>query len=204
MTQIKNILLILLLAVGWTACSKTGEKPEPVQETVPVEDSTVSGFKTYTIQAGQHYATENPIQELNGTELAFAVRFDSSCRYETKNPENQDDINKLMGFSDNGFQHHENSARVGWRWKNRKIELFAYCYAGGQRSFSLLGKTSIGDTLQLAIKLSPAGYEFQLNGVSTFMKRSATGSTIRGYLLYPYFGGDEPAPHRMRMEIFRY
>lgn len=109
--------------VGWTACSKTGEKPtQESEETLPNTGAIVgAGFKTYTILAGAHYATENPIEKVTGDSIAFTVRFDSTCRYQTKNSRNQDDINKLMGFSDNGVLHHQNSARVGWRWKKEKI-----------------------------------------------------------------------------------
>lgn len=189
--------------VGWTACSKTGENPtQESEETLPSTGATVgAGFKTYTILAGAHYATENPIEKVTGDSIAFTVRFDSTCRYQTKNPRNQDDINKLMGFSDNGVLHHQNSARVGWRWKKEKIELFAYCYAEGNRSFVKLGEVAIGDTAKLLIRLSPVGYEFRYKGVSTIMSRGLTGSTINGYLLYPYFGGDEPAPHTMKLWI---
>lgn len=108
-----------------------------------------------------------------------------------------------MGFSDNGVLHHQNSARVGWRWKKEKIELFAYCYAEGARSFVKLGDVAIGDTARLMIRLSPVGYEFQYKGVSTIMSRGVTGSSINGYMLYPYFGGDEPAPHTMKLWIKR-
>jgi hypothetical protein len=205
MTQIRKSLWFLLLVVGWTACSKTGENPtQESEETLPNTGATVgAGFKTYTILAGAHYATENPIEKVTGDSIAFTVRFDSTCRYQTKNPRNQDDINKLMGFSDNGVLHHQNSARVGWRWKKEKIELFAYCYAEGTRSFVKLGEVAIGDTARMLIKLSSVGYEFQYKGVSTIMSRGLTGSTTNGYLLYPYFGGDEPAPHTMKLWIKR-
>jgi hypothetical protein len=204
MTQIRKSFWLLLLVVGWTACSKTGEEPEQESEqNIPTGSTVDAGFKTYTILAGAHYATENPIEKVSGDSIAFTVRFDSTCRYQTKNPRNQDDINKLMGFSDNGMMHHQNSARVGWRWKKEKIELFAYCYAEGVRSFVKLGDVAIGDKARLMIKLSPLGYEFQYKRVSTIMSRGVTGSSINGYLLYPYFGGDEPAPHTMKLWIKR-
>jgi len=179
MTQIRKSLWFLLLVVGWTACSKTGENPtQESEETLPNTGATVgAGFKTYTILAGAHYATENPIEKVTGDSIAFTVRFDSTC--------------------------HQNSARVGWRWKKEKIELFAYCYAEGTRSFVKLGEVAIGDTARLQIKLSPVGYEFQYKGVSTIMSRGLTSSSINGYLLYPYFGGDEPAPHTMKLWIKR-
>lgn len=88
MTQIRKSLWLLLLVVGWTACSKTGEKPEQESsQTNPVtEQIEGAGFKTYTILAGEHYATENPIEKISGESLTFTVRFDSTCRYQTKIP----------------------------------------------------------------------------------------------------------------------
>jgi hypothetical protein len=48
MTQIRKSLWFLLLVVGWTACSKTGEKPEQESEqTNPVtEQIEGAGYKT--------------------------------------------------------------------------------------------------------------------------------------------------------------
>ena len=217
-TPMRNALWLLLLVVSFTACSKTSEQPAPAPVEQPgpqtpdpgsgspitgTDSATAKKFKQYTILAGQHYATENPVTPISGDSLAFSVRFDSSCAYQTIDPGNQDDINKLMGFSDNCPLHQVHSARVGWRWKNQKIELLAYCYTAGKRSFKLLGAISPCDTARLSIRLSSAGYEFQLNGVSTFMARGPKHPSINGYLLYPYFGGDEVAPHTMKLWISR-
>lgn len=164
------------------------------------ESFAPAGFKTFTILAGQHYARENAVQKLDGTALAFEVLFDSTCIYQTRKAENQADINKLLGFSDNS-SHHSNSARFGWRWNRDRIELLAYCYADGKRSFQLLGNLAIGERADLYVGLRPEFYEFQMNGETTLMKRTVTGTTINGYMLYPYFGGDETAPHTMRVAV---
>ncbi|UII26213.1 hypothetical protein LVD15_23400 [Fulvivirga maritima] len=86
----------------------------------------------YTIRAGSH--SSNPMPEgFSDDELVFTALFDSSAVYKTEAEANQADINKLMGFSDCGAHHHENSARFGWRWYNDELQVFAYCYVDGVR-----------------------------------------------------------------------
>lgn len=202
--------MVLLLQAGLViSCSKIVEpleEPEPdstpapiVEE--PVSPSVPSAFTIYKIMEGSHHAYNVPMQTVSGNSLVFKARFDSSCVYTARKPQNQDDINKLYGFSDNATNHQTHSARVGWRWKNERIELFAYCYAFGNRSFTLLGTANLNEWVDLSIRLSAAGYEFQYKGASTFMKRGPSQPTIGGFMLFPYFGGDESAPHTVRIDI---
>lgn len=53
----------------------------------------------YTIQKGKNYCEGNTYSIIDGTALLdFLVVFDSSCIYANADPNNQPDINKLMGF----------------------------------------------------------------------------------------------------------
>ncbi|WP_315819110.1 hypothetical protein [Paraflavitalea speifideaquila] len=180
-----NALLLLLL--GLAACQKT-DIPE--------------GFKEYIIPKGAHYATENSYQVVNKTELHFLVLFDSSSIYTSIDPKNNGDINKLYGFSDCGTQHQENSARVGWVWNGKAIELYAYCYANSIRSSKLLGSIAIGTPCELTIRPEASQYRFEQNGFpAVYMKRGCNTPGISGYQLYPYFGGDETAPQEVHIYI---
>jgi hypothetical protein len=158
-------------------------------------------FSKYTIKKGQHYCDQSTFKSINLTELKFIVRFDSTAIYQTVAAENQYDINKLYGFSDNNADHHQFSARFGWRWSEGALHLFAYVYNSGVMSFEELGTVSIGTENTCSIKITPAEYIFSLNKISKNMPRAGTTPTATGYQLYPYFGGDETAPHDIRIWI---
>lgn len=187
---IRSVCALLLLAT--IACSKKVTLPE---------ENPYPGYTEFLIPAKQHYAVNNTYQTIDQKELRFMALFDSSCIYTNSNPENIFDINKLYGFSDCGSLHHENSARVGWLWNGKMIELYAYCYTGSVRKNVLLGTTAIGTPADLGISVQPNQYQFFYNGTITTVPRHCTNNSAQGYKLYPYFGGDETAPHDIRVFI---
>jgi hypothetical protein len=159
------------------------------------------GFIKYTIRAGKHYSDQNDFRHINYAELKFIVRFDSSAIYQTISPENQEDINKLYGFSDNNEEHHLFSARIGWRWSDGALRLFSYVYNNGTASFTELGTTTIGNEDTCSIKVNGSSYIFKVNNITKIIPRASTTATAIGYQLYPYFGGDEAAPHDIYIRI---
>ncbi|HET6245157.1 MAG: hypothetical protein H0V01_06595 [Bacteroidetes bacterium] len=158
-------------------------------------------FITYTIPAGEHRATSN-VKILTGNELRFKILFDSSAMYTLQDPVNQYSINKLYGFSDCNSQHHNNSARIGWRWLNNKLELFAYCYVESERSSQLLTTIEIGKEYECVLGASDNNYFFTINGTTCMVKRGCNKTKVK-YYLYPYFGGTEPATHDITIKIKR-
>ncbi|HVF81334.1 MAG TPA: hypothetical protein VM884_05350 [Flavisolibacter sp.] len=160
-----------------------------------------TSFKQFVIPQGEHYATENGLKPLEIAELKFVVKFDSSAIYQTTNPENQYDINKLYGFADNSEPHHLYSARFGWRWSDGALRLFAYTYNRGVRDSKELGTVAIGKEMECSIKVAGEVYLFSLEGKTETMARLSTTPTAKGYQLYPYFGGDEVAPHQVKIWI---
>ena len=131
----------------------------------------------------------------------FLARFDSTAIYQTQSIENQYDINKLYGFSDNNSDHHQYSARFGWRWSDKALRLFAYVYNGGAVISKELTTVMIGAEVNCSIRISGDNYLFTVNGITTSMPRTATTDKAKGYQLYPYFGGDESAPHQINIWI---
>ena len=129
------------------------------------------------------------------------ARFDSSCRYKNQAEQNNSDINKLYGFSDCGAQHHISSARFGWVSVGDSIELHGYIYVNGERKSKYLESISLNTDVELSISLSENTYVFLVNGKQTIMPRQCDAEKIDGYQLYPYFGGDETAPHEMYIFI---
>lgn len=165
--------------------------------TTPVATS----FVNYTIKQGSQFSDLNFYRSINLAEQKFIVKFDSSAIYTTADPTNQADINKLYGFSDNDSAHHLFSARFGWYWLNNALWLHAYVYNNGVQSNQSLGTVEIGKEINCSIKVNTATYIFSVNGAATTMPRTSKTPVAKGYQLYPFFGGDENAPHDIKIAI---
>lgn len=189
--------LVMLLFAG-IACQKA---PLTENLSTPAKTGDPSGFTEYLIPKGAHYTTGNNFKPVETEEMKFTVRFDSSCIYQTTDPENQWDINKLYGFSDNNATHQEFSARFGWRWSEGALRLFAYTYNNSIRNSRELAVVPIGKNISCAIGVTNETYVFSVGEKTETMPRLSKTATAKGYQLYPYFGGDEAAPHEVRVWI---
>ena len=196
----KNAFWLFLLPIV-VSCSK-----EPVAPRLPVPTGTgetppaPEPGTLYTIPQGQHYATSNSFKALTKTQLRFRVKFDNSAMYQSLDPQNQADINKLYGMSDCGGLHHTNSARFGWRWYQNRLELLAYSYRNGVNTSTLLSAISPNQWYTCELQLTDSAYVFLVNGQRVEHPRGCSGPG-QGYQLYPYFGGDEVAPHAVTIRI---
>jgi hypothetical protein len=159
-----------------------------------------NSFVTYIINTGEHYSNNNGILLMtNISEMKFIAKFDSSAIYTSVIPINQADIHKLYGFSDNNTQHHDNSARIGWRWFNDELQLLGYVYNNTVRSNIFIKSVPLNTEINCSIKIIGNKYIFTVDGSSIEMPRTSTIQS--GYKLYPYFGGDEVAPHTIKILI---
>ena len=153
----------------------------------------------FVIEEGDHSST-NKVSLFTGSQMIFEAAFDESAIYETVSASNQADINKLKGFSDCSSHHHSNSARFGWRWYDDELQIHAYTYADGNRSYEELGTVEIDEVATYSIEIDSDRYLFTFDGVTTEMDRGCSGSGVK-YKLYPYFGGDETAPHDITIYV---
>lgn len=181
-------LLFILLCCG--SCQWLGNTP-----------SFGDDYITYKISKGNHEIDNNSNGLFTGNEMKFQAIFDSTCIYKTVDPGNQFDINKLMGFSDCSSQHHENSARFGWNWKENALHIYAYIYVSGQRQEKELGTAELGKTASFKLSTLNNTYIFVYNGNTTIMPRHCSGGLGIAYKLLPYFGGDEVAPQDIKIKI---
>jgi hypothetical protein len=163
------------------------------------EKKEANTYQTYVIEKGSHQSDHEIGEIINDSILHFNVVFDSSAVYQEIEEENAKDVNKLFGMSDCGMMHHMNSARIGWRWFKGNLELFAYAYSNGKREITKIGSFNINTELKCTIICTKGKYIFEVNGEKTETKRSC--NIDEHYLLYPYFGGDETAPHRIKIKI---
>jgi hypothetical protein len=163
--------------------------------------TTSSGFIQYNIVQGQHSSDKSTFKSVELTTLDFIVKFDITAIYQSKTGENQYDINKLYGFSDNNSDHHQFSARIGWGWNDGALRLYAYVYNEGKMTSKELAAIPIGAEVTCSIKVEGNQYVFTVNGKTGNMPRLSKTPTAQGYMLYPYFGGDETAPHDVHVWI---
>ncbi|NDK54497.1 hypothetical protein GWO68_01075 [Pontibacter sp. BT213] len=181
----------MLSVIALSGCQTATVTPAPVPEEIkPV---------VYTIKKGQHDSNA-PFQIRNVSSLKFEATFNASAMYETAVKENQADINKLYGVADCHTDHHTNSVRFGWRWFNDQLEIHAYTYRNKERQSKLLGVVELNKTYTYEIVLADNKYIFKLNGETVELPRNCNGKG-EGYQLYPYFGGDEVAPHDVTIAI---
>ena len=190
MTRLHYVCMAVLLM----ACSKGIDTPSETTGKYPL-------YTLHTIKQGAHYAETNRFEIFRETGVWFSVIFDSSAVYSTLKSENRYDINKLYGFSDCSSAHHANSARFGWRWNGESVDILAYTYVNSIRQTKLLGTASIGEAGEYSLTIDKNVYRFGYKGQVVEMPRYCDTDKVTGYKLFPYFGGDETAPHDISVYI---
>lgn len=193
--RILPVAVALTMLLG--ACSKTIDSVKDRFGANAPADATI----THLIARGTHNSQKNGYKPVNTTEMKFRVTFDNSAKYQTAHPDNQGDINKLYGFSDNNQEHHTNSARIGWRWYQNELQLHAYVYNNGVQSDKLITSVPLHQPIDCSIRIAGNEYIITANGSTVHMPRTSATATAVGYQLYPYFGGDEAAPQDITILI---
>jgi len=160
----------------------------------------------YVIDQGDHYSHRDGmlprlINLKDGRHLLFDASFSASCLYVPKN----DDINKLYGFTDCNSLIHENSVRFGWRVNSdERIEIFAYYYVDSHLNYKSMGFTGPNMVNHYEIWAKDGTYWFRFN--SEIFETLRVKNCVKGirFRAFPYFGGNETAPHDMEIEILEY
>jgi hypothetical protein len=195
MLNVKNVLAATFMAaVMITGCTR-----EPVETTNDSPAKAAGGFTEYIIPAGGQYSNNAVAASISTSLYKFEVYFDSSAIY-TVPTADQHDINKLSGFADNGSVHLQFSARFGWRWSDDHLRLFGYVHNNGQVQEKEIGVIEIGKIYTCSIKINGSSYVFDVAGLhSVSLPRAATTHKAEGYRLFPYFGGNNVAPHEIHI-----
>ncbi len=191
----RNLLTALALVL-LISCQKEISHDQPAPPPVVTPQ-----WVEHIIVKGAHNSDKNIFKAFNKVEQNFMVRFNNSAIYQTVNPSNQPDINKLYGFSDNNQEHHTNSARIGWRWYQNELQLLAYIYNNSIQSDKFITAVPLNQDINCSIKAEGNLYTFKVNNVVVTMPRASTTAGAVGYQLYPYFGGDEPSPQEIKIQI---
>lgn len=157
------------------------------------------------IKKGTHGPFFDFVAHLGIKEYSFKAKFNRNCLYNKLEPEN--DWNKLFGFSQ-GF-HHENSVRIGWRRIEmfpNSLEICVYAYVNGERVIDPFYVVSIDKWYKFSIvhdkyKTTVTLIDEKHRSSVRVIRRSNDLGRMPGYFLFPYFGGQETAPHDMKIDF---
>lgn len=155
-------------------------------------------IETFTIKKGDHYSYH--AHKVVGNTIKYDVLFEPSCAYNLGNA-NQYDVNKLFGFNACNSLHHENSARFGWVYLDGIIEIYAYVYENGVRDIEQIATVNINEWNSFELINTGASYAFKVNNTLYIWDKENPCVTKYNYMLYPYFGGDEVAPHDIHIQF---
>lgn len=164
----------------------------------------------FRIPAGRHRA--RPLRFglwRNRQIFTWQVTFMPSCIYNLNGPD-QDDTNKLCGIGYLPGGHHKDSARFGWRYADKKgmIELSAYCYVDGNRVINHICFCEIGKTYRIQLRALYRNYVFECDEISNKYLKPTGGIVVKPnhtkklqYRLGVFFGGNQVAPHEIKIEL---
>lgn len=199
-----TLFAVCPLALSLACQKKTsgGEIPVAPMPAVPLTAEDTLPWVTYHIPQGAHYSLEDTFSFFPYDTLRFRFSFNESARYKNANPLNQRDWNKLLGFSDCGGHHQQNSARLVWRYDTliSAVEIGWYTYTNAHRAYAALDTVSIHDTLRAVLFRTDQKYTFEVEKQVITLDRLCN-SRVFSYALLPYFGGDEAASQDIQIHV---
>ena len=163
-------------------------------------------YKNFYIKEGRHYPKGFHFKLTSNNIVTCSAFFDENCLYQIEG-ENASDTNKLFGFS-SAIHHHIQSARIAWRCMDgENIELLTYCYVDGDIQFDYMHTLDVIKPRQIfdaSITDRNRDYLFRYKRDDVEVEYIIPKNCNRinqHYLLYPYFGGNEVAPHDMNIYL---
>lgn len=190
----KKLLLGMLLTLATTSCM--------------MEQGFLHYFNEFTVEAGDHRFKEDnaspiyikPILKFSGSSTVGAYFTESAFYDKALLGYDSMDVNKLYGLSDCYAQHQSHSVRVGWRPIDSGVmELFAYVYSNGNRTIQTLGTVVPYERFKFKIDLHGDYYDVWFKGAHIKLPRDKKCNAGTYYRLFPYFGGNKPAPHKIQL-----
>lgn len=152
----------------------------------------------YKIPKGEHYSIPRLTETLDESKLSFNVVFN-----ETDTCNSHSSINKLYGFTD-CTSVEKNSARIGWRWYNQRLELFSYVHCNYSIEYTYITSISLNQATACSITIQDNNYLFCVNNICIIQRRCSTCNVGVYYMLQPYFGGTDVAPRDIFIKIKRF
>lgn len=161
-------------------------------------------MSNYTIPKDWHFSLKGPSDLLklftwNRDSIFFNVKFSSTCLFSLRN-DNDYDINKLYGFSFG--LHSQNSVRLGWvpDFGSKQIKIYYYHYNLGQVYYGEITRVPVNEFFICNIQVFEDRVKYQVKS-EVVEKKFVKPIFPLGYKLFPYFGGNNTAPHQMRIFV---
>ena len=150
-----------------------------------------------TIKKGKHRSTCTTNLLYNLSEIETTVCFTDSCKYEGSE-QLEEQINKLFGVTP--LFPHRNSIRFGWNYNKieNKINIFSYTYRKGVRDTHRIDRLDLNIVHHLNIKFDN---NYACLYINNDHKMSIPYKSYFNFLLNPYFGGKEKAPHDINIYL---
>ena len=173
-----------------------------------VQVFTYPFYGYFKIKKGKHYSsavwTPRIVRRCVRDEVKW-LKFDANiinARYGLGN--DNDQINKLFGYSLSLFEsHHKNSIRIGWTFNptTDKVDFYAYYYDGGLRFVEYLGNQEVDkyDNCSVSVEMcTTSGQHIVMFNDEVFAFNLLSKPSGKfGWILNPYFGGTQAAPHEL-------
>ena len=142
--------------------------------------------------------------KVNSISLKF--KFRTECWWAPPRNNDDGDLNKLAGIG-YGTNHHNNSVRITWLPDfdhQGVIKLYGYTYDERKTDPKFASQhicdVNVMQPCTASIVSQNNKYTITVNGSSITMDNSITDPNLC-FRLYPYFGGNNTAPHDMTIEL---
>lgn len=168
-------------------------------------------MKSYLIKQGNHYCNVSIFDRLfsigyNVKKISFRFKFHKECWWTPARNSDDNDLNKLYGISYGLNSDHVNSVRLAWKPDfnvSGKIDVYGYIYdelPNSQHLSQYIASVQTETDCTAVITNNGNKYDFVVNSANAEMPNTHTDSGFC-FRLYPYFGGNNTAPHDMTIEI---
>jgi hypothetical protein len=127
----------------------------------------------------------------------WEVVFDNSCRYNI-GKEDQADWNKLVGVSNHIFPR-KYSVRFVWRWYNDELQLGVYHEINKKPASYVIYTPKKNEPVKLELYIGHNFVTAKANGKWKY-NYPFVSKKLR-FRLNPYFGGNNPSPHLIKIKL---
>jgi hypothetical protein len=143
-------------------------------------------MRKYVVPQGKH--SSKGLRILPRRPMSFAFKVTESFRH----PDSALSVSKIFGYAD-GWHHHQNSFRVGIRYNPGadNVDIYAYYYNNGTRRANVIGSCDFDELVVMKMSWTKELYALEFNGRWIYFNREGC---MRTYPLFPYYGGQVPAP----------
>jgi len=168
-------------------------------------------MRFYEIKKGNHYASMSIFEKICGIgwkikTMSLRFVFRNECWWSPARNQEDLDQNKLAGIGF-GTNHHNNSVRLTWVPDFETpgmIKVSGYTYdekkEGQKFTIAFIKSVHVGDTITGKIESRDGAYFLTVNDVTIRMDNNKTDPNLC-FRLFPYFGGNNTAPHDMIVEL---